>query len=197
MEAAGWITSPFLVIHGISDYADSHKNRKWQAYAAMMAGIYAKRLLRTVAPLKWENEEGTLAAALNQFSLVTVKLSNLHPWICQLDAKVEGLQELYVESNTHFTQMHRHQPTATIQHGLKAPDASTNRNCRLEQKVEDTGRWALEQVFFPRVQLGKSRSLRLNGRMRRGKITLNSTLVALPKSMRGQRSLGIFLLRPL
>jgi hypothetical protein len=36
---------PCLVIRGICDYADSHKNKIWQPYAAAAAGAYAKELL--------------------------------------------------------------------------------------------------------------------------------------------------------
>ncbi|KAL4860899.1 hypothetical protein BDV12DRAFT_86385 [Aspergillus spectabilis] len=46
MEAAGLMdTFPCLVIRGISDYADSHKNKRWQGYAAATAAAYAKALL--------------------------------------------------------------------------------------------------------------------------------------------------------
>lgn len=48
MEAAGLMNHfPCLVIRGISDYADSHKNKRWQAYAAATAAAYAKELLQT------------------------------------------------------------------------------------------------------------------------------------------------------
>lgn len=40
---------PCLVIHGISDYADSHKNRRWQGYAAAAATAYAKELLLRIS----------------------------------------------------------------------------------------------------------------------------------------------------
>jgi nucleoside phosphorylase len=49
MEAAGLMTSfPCLVIRGICDYADSHKNKRWQPYAAATAAAYAKELLSLV-----------------------------------------------------------------------------------------------------------------------------------------------------
>lgn len=49
MEAAGLMNAfPCLVIRGISDYADSHKNDGWQKYAAMAAAAYAKELLGVV-----------------------------------------------------------------------------------------------------------------------------------------------------
>lgn len=46
MEAAGLMNNfPCLVIRGICDYSDSHKNKRWQPYAAGMAAAYAKELL--------------------------------------------------------------------------------------------------------------------------------------------------------
>jgi nucleoside phosphorylase len=46
MEAAGLMnTFPCLVIRGICDYADSHKNDGWQKYAAATAAAYAKEFL--------------------------------------------------------------------------------------------------------------------------------------------------------
>ena len=53
MEAAGLIDDfPSVVIRGISDYADSHKNKKWQPYAAMAAAAYAKAFLDVIPPLQ-------------------------------------------------------------------------------------------------------------------------------------------------
>ena len=49
MEAAGLMDNfPCLVIRGICDYADSHKNKRWQQYAAATAAAYAKELLGIV-----------------------------------------------------------------------------------------------------------------------------------------------------
>ncbi|EJP61140.1 Ankyrin repeat protein [Beauveria bassiana ARSEF 2860] len=49
MEAAGLMDSfPCLVIRGICDYADSHKNKIWQPYAAVVAAAYAKELLSVI-----------------------------------------------------------------------------------------------------------------------------------------------------
>ncbi|GLA56089.1 hypothetical protein AnigIFM63604_004385 [Aspergillus niger] len=49
MEAAGLMDElPSLVIRGICDYCDSHKNKRWQRYAALAAAAYAKALLSVV-----------------------------------------------------------------------------------------------------------------------------------------------------
>ena len=38
------------MIRGICDYADSHKNKQWQGYAAATAAAYAKELLSVIHP---------------------------------------------------------------------------------------------------------------------------------------------------
>ncbi|PVH92343.1 purine and uridine phosphorylase [Periconia macrospinosa] len=49
MEAAGLMNSfPCLVVRGICDYADSHKNKQWQAYAAGVAAAYAREVLSMI-----------------------------------------------------------------------------------------------------------------------------------------------------
>ncbi|ESU18178.1 hypothetical protein FGSG_11425 [Fusarium graminearum PH-1] len=46
MEAAGLMNNfPCIVIRGICDYADSHKNKDWQEHAAAVAAAFAKELL--------------------------------------------------------------------------------------------------------------------------------------------------------
>jgi len=47
MEGAGvWDNFPTVIIKGVCDYADSHKNKKWRPYAAVTAAACAKALLR-------------------------------------------------------------------------------------------------------------------------------------------------------
>ncbi|EAQ85657.1 hypothetical protein CHGG_06910 [Chaetomium globosum CBS 148.51] len=58
MEAAGiWEHQPCLVVKGVCDYADSHKNKKFQDYAAATAASVAKALLELHTPA--ENSEPT------------------------------------------------------------------------------------------------------------------------------------------
>lgn len=50
MEAAGVMNNfPCLVIRGICDYSDSHKNDVWHNYAALVAAAFAKELLLNIA----------------------------------------------------------------------------------------------------------------------------------------------------
>jgi nucleoside phosphorylase/ankyrin repeat protein len=57
MEAAGLINFPSLVIRGISDYSDSHKNDRWQRYAAAVAAACAKCILGYIAPVSVQREQ--------------------------------------------------------------------------------------------------------------------------------------------
>jgi nucleoside phosphorylase len=53
MEAGGLMNNfPCLVIRGICDYSDSHKNDDWHKYAALTAATYARELLIVLKPKK-------------------------------------------------------------------------------------------------------------------------------------------------
>lgn len=57
MEAAGLMNHfPCIVIRGICDYSDSHKNYDWQEYAAMTAAAYTKELLLLIPQNDVEKE---------------------------------------------------------------------------------------------------------------------------------------------
>ena len=65
MEAAGLMVEfPCLVVRGICDYADSHKNDQWQQYAALTAAVYAKHILSVVSP-EQVKAELTVTKAMN------------------------------------------------------------------------------------------------------------------------------------
>ncbi|KAK6356949.1 hypothetical protein TWF718_001286 [Orbilia javanica] len=60
MEATGLMNHfPCLVIRGICDYADSHKNKAWQPYAAATAASCAKELLSVIPIIAKTQVEGT------------------------------------------------------------------------------------------------------------------------------------------
>ena len=51
MEGAGvWDEFPCVIIKGVCDYADSHKNKKWQGYAAATAAACMKAFLKEWVP---------------------------------------------------------------------------------------------------------------------------------------------------
>lgn len=71
MEAAGFMDNfSCLVIRGICDYADSHKNNEWQGYAAAVAAAYAKELIKRLLemhPQWWIERAVKTASAMNDF----------------------------------------------------------------------------------------------------------------------------------
>jgi hypothetical protein len=61
MEAAGLMNNfPCVVIRGVCDYADSHKNKRWQEYAAATAAACAKELLSIIP----ENQRASTRTAV-------------------------------------------------------------------------------------------------------------------------------------
>jgi nucleoside phosphorylase len=77
MEAAGLMNNfPCLVIRGICDYADSHKNNDWQEHAAAVAASFTKELLEYVQPSDI-NAERNVKDILDQGQLFRVDKLNL------------------------------------------------------------------------------------------------------------------------
>ncbi|KAK8061156.1 hypothetical protein PG997_015377 [Apiospora hydei] len=74
MEAAGLMDNfPCIVIRGICDYADSHKNDAWQEHAAAVAAAFAKELLGYIQASEVESEtpvQETLQAVCNDISII-------------------------------------------------------------------------------------------------------------------------------
>ncbi|KAL4751018.1 hypothetical protein BDW72DRAFT_193288 [Aspergillus terricola var. indicus] len=65
MEGAGvWDNVPCIVIKGVCDYADSHKNKLWQAYAAATGASAAKVFLEYWRPVNHED------ASKNRFVMI-------------------------------------------------------------------------------------------------------------------------------
>lgn len=58
MEAAGLMNHfPCLVVRGVCDYSDTHKNDEWHRYAAMTAAAYAADILRRIPKTKVEEQQ--------------------------------------------------------------------------------------------------------------------------------------------
>ncbi|KAL6881409.1 WD40 repeat-like protein [Trichoderma novae-zelandiae] len=83
MEAAGLMNHfPCLVIRGICDYSDSHKNDEWQGYAAMAAAAYASALLHEVVP-----------SQVDEVERICKLLANLHDGIARVDGKIDAITD--------------------------------------------------------------------------------------------------------
>ncbi|KAI9038750.1 5'-methylthioadenosine/S-adenosylhomocysteine nucleosidase family protein [Aspergillus affinis] len=77
MEAAGLMDHfPCLVIRGISDYADSHKNKDWQGHVAITAAAYAKELLSEVS-LSQEQAYGSARSRIGLDEMFFVRFNTI------------------------------------------------------------------------------------------------------------------------
>jgi nucleoside phosphorylase len=72
MEAAGLMNQfPCLIIRGICDYSDSHKNIRWQPYAVGAAAAYAKEVLSVIPRTETKQPrvaEGSICKSTGKFA---------------------------------------------------------------------------------------------------------------------------------
>lgn len=75
MEAAGIMDQlPSLVVRGICDYCDGHKNKVWQPYAALAAAAYSKAILSLVpATESRNNEDGRNTSSRVEYGLPSIE----------------------------------------------------------------------------------------------------------------------------
>ncbi|KAF4630324.1 hypothetical protein G7Y89_g7821 [Cudoniella acicularis] len=120
MEAAGLMNHfPCLVIRGICDYSDSHKNKDWQGYAAMAAAAYAKDLLCRIPSNKIEAEK---------------RIRDILPGI------QEGVSEIL--------RIQRGQEYNTILNWLTPVDYALQQNDYTRRRQPGTGQWLLDSPEF-------------------------------------------------
>ncbi|KAI1439483.1 hypothetical protein F5Y02DRAFT_425549 [Annulohypoxylon stygium] len=153
MEAAGLMNHfPCLVIRGICDYCDTHKNTSWQGYAALAAAAYAKDLLNQIAPSKVEAER----------KLIDI-LSDVQEDVKKTRTGVESLKQ-----DSHYDR---------IENWLSPPDPSTNFNNALKHRYKDTGQWFLHSAAYSTWKSESNSFLWLNGIPGCGKTILSSTVI--------------------
>ncbi|KAF3907864.1 hypothetical protein ABW20_dc0107339 [Dactylellina cionopaga] len=160
MEVAGLMNHfPCLVIRGICDYSDSHKNKEWQGYAAMTAAAYAKDLLYQIIPNNVEDKRK-----------ITEILSTVGESVDEILAHVQGTSESikHIESE---------QMQEKIIRWLSPPDPSINYNKALQQRHKGSGRWFLEGKHFEEWKTRQSSFLWLYGIPGCGKTILSSTII--------------------
>ncbi|KAH7176990.1 hypothetical protein EDB81DRAFT_940795 [Dactylonectria macrodidyma] len=91
MEAAGLVISfPCVIIRGICDYADLHKNKAWQEHAAAVAAALAKELLSMV-PADEVKQMATIKDLDHRLEKISIVVN-------QLDARNHGQEHQSVMS---------------------------------------------------------------------------------------------------
>ena len=162
-EAAGLMNHfPCLVIRGICDYADTHKNDRWQPYAAATAAAYTKELLGV---LDGEEVESTrrvvdvLDGSTKFLNLCfTMVLTS-----CLVHEAVQGLSR-----GRYYDQ---------IEKWLSPADPSTNYNEASRMRHKDTGSWLLEDTRYTSWKESPASFLWLYGIPGCGKTVLSSTII--------------------
>ncbi|KAF4418763.1 Kinesin light chain [Colletotrichum fructicola] len=95
MEAAGAIADfPCLVVRGISDYCDSHKNDMWHGYAAAVAAAYARQLFFYLPVDKVQRCSGNAAQTASPSFILPFKLPGVNS-VNHFVARQDELRRLY------------------------------------------------------------------------------------------------------
>ncbi|RCI16896.1 hypothetical protein L249_2885 [Ophiocordyceps polyrhachis-furcata BCC 54312] len=149
MEAAGLMNHfPCLVVRGICDYADTHKNHEWQGFAAMMAAAYAKALLYRIPPNKIEAEN---------------KISEV----------LNGLQQ----DVAHLVRKQRDGECMNILRWLTPVDYAPQQSDFYARRQPGTGQWLLDSAQYREWLDAKGKTLYCPGIPGAGKTILTSVVV--------------------
>lgn len=175
MEAAGLMNRfPCIVIRGICDYSDSHKNKEWQGYAAMTAAAYAKDLLHHIAPKRIETERkiGDILSGLHEVAGEQLKIAKE-----QLRIQKANMEQMLSKEEQECHQLFRLTTDST--------DATYEwYKERVEERVEDTCLWFLRHEHFQKWLEQDSGPLLVTADPGCGKSVLAKYLIehALPRS---------------
>ncbi|KAH8895403.1 purine and uridine phosphorylase, partial [Thozetella sp. PMI_491] len=175
MEAAGLMNDfPCLVIRGICDYSDSHKNKVWQGYAALAAAAYTKDLLSYTLPGKVEAEKrlGDIFSGLQE-------VAEAHRDIAQKQLKIQEDVVKQQLSNQQNECLQLFRLTSS------AKDATYEwYKGRVEDRVEGTCMWLLDNGCFQKWLEQESGPLLISADPGCGKSVLAKYLIdhGLPRS---------------
>ncbi|KAK4079824.1 hypothetical protein Trihar35433_929 [Trichoderma harzianum] len=171
MEAAGLMNHfPCLVIRGICDYSDSHKNKEWQGYAAMVAAAYAKDLLYRIAPKSVTAEKRIIDV------------------LSDVQEAVHG-----VEKEVHKLVHKQHsQEQRAILDWLTLVDYAPQHNDFISRQQGGTGQWFLESTQYKTWLDTKGQTLFCPGIPGAGKTIITAIVVNhLFTHFRGDADIGI------
>ncbi|KXJ86362.1 hypothetical protein Micbo1qcDRAFT_152945 [Microdochium bolleyi] len=153
MAAAGLMNHfPSLAIRGICDYSDSHKNKQWQGYAAMIAAAYAKQVLVKVVPSAIKKERRVLEV---------------------LDGVVKSTSEIVVMTQDINARQRVDADQKTL-NWITAIDYGAKHSDHLEMLHPDTGQWLLQTDEFEDWINGRVRTMFCHGILGSGKTLMTS-----------------------
>ncbi|GKZ86034.1 hypothetical protein AnigIFM56816_000884 [Aspergillus niger] len=156
MEAAGLMNYfPCLIVRGIADYSDNHKNDHWQRYAAAMAAAYAKDLLRVIPP---EDFGGTEITSRTNEDL----LRNLG----EIEKRVAKLDEMI-----------SHNHNEVILRWLNDFSYDLDKSFVFDEIHPGTGQWLLDSDEFQSWYQAKGQTLLCLGIPGAGKTVMAATII--------------------
>ncbi|KAN0073087.1 hypothetical protein V8E54_009201 [Elaphomyces granulatus] len=162
MEAAGLMDNfPCLVIRGICDYSDTHKNKDWQPYAAATAAAYAKELLGVITPAQVD-ETPTAADAIKVIKAIK-EVSK------KVDKIGEGVGLLYSAQEAEYRRK--------LLGWLSPIDYAELQSDTLRNREAGTGEWFLKSTPFIEWLEGKKKTLFCPGIPGTGKTMIASIVV--------------------
>ncbi|KAH4290677.1 hypothetical protein HBH64_020420 [Parastagonospora nodorum] len=136
MEAAGLMNSfPCLVIRGICDYADSHKNERWQPYAAATAAACAKEVLPIIPAAEMVKTHTVEEAIRNTVGLQKEAegLSEDYVTAPPLDVQSNGLNKVVRLDEAVIRRMELYNPRSQLE--CRTPDGKSMSDQAANQRV--------------------------------------------------------------
>ncbi|KAJ5988304.1 hypothetical protein N7481_003514 [Penicillium waksmanii] len=156
MEAAGLMNNfPCIVIRGICDYADSHKNKDWQEYAAAVAAAFAKEFLAFLQPTDVEGERPVKEILGQVFDVVSQSGENVK----RIKGHLEQKKELKILNWI-----------TPINYGPEQSDF-------LGRRQRGTGQWLLESIQFQTWKATKNQTMFCPGMPGAGKTIISSIVI--------------------
>lgn len=180
MEAAGLMNNlPCLVIRGISDYADSHKNDDWQNYAALSATAFARELLFRLKPSRvavmprWVHKLEKSKSGTTRGTISSEILSASRKRTAKTDIFILGVEKIHSEVNECNLQIEKDK----IYRWLNPADAYQNYNRALEMREDGTAQWILKDPRYEKWTFKRGSLLWLSGISGSGKTVLASSVI--------------------
>ncbi|KAF3216760.1 hypothetical protein TWF106_008161 [Orbilia oligospora] len=161
MEAGGLMNNfPCLIIRGICDYSDSHKNDNWHNYAALAAAAYAKELLCVLTPEK--------IAPLEPWDGVHIEklLGELHSEVSGIATKAELINR-----------RQQSQEEEKMLDWLTLIDYAPRQSDHIGRRGSETGQWFLDSHEFQEWHRLRAETLFCPGIPGAGKTTLSSIAI--------------------
>ncbi|KAF5003959.1 hypothetical protein FDECE_9548 [Fusarium decemcellulare] len=160
MEAGGLMnTFPCIVVRGICDYSDSHKNDAWHKYAALVAAAYARELLHVLKP---------------------TRVNSVPPWGDKLDKILVEIQERTTEisKKTHTIFEHTiNEQQQKIMNWLTTVDHVQQHTEYIQSREQGTGQWFLNSDQYRAWLASNNRTLFCPGIPGAGKSVLTAIVV--------------------